>query len=600
MGLRHCPSAPAICALLLTCTSVLGATPQGTATQQRLDELLAELGEAQHEQDHARLQALYSELARLQPRKPEFQRGLGLACYLQGEFEPAIVALERASSLDSDLPGTQLYLGISYYRMNRFSEALVQLDQAPEFRANDPMARYWVGATYRALGRMPEAISSLEAAQAGAKTNLDVLQMLTRSYSEHSAEWFRRLLTAAATSPPARLLKAEELAMDGAEEAALQELEEALAEAPNLIGLHRARGEILWSQQQHEEGAAEFRLELEIDPFSVESHIRLGAFLLDNGDPASALGHLRLSQRFAPSDERVVTLLDQALRAGVAALDPFGNAHDTSPSAELSIDAAHLAYRRGEAERASVLLQRVLEVQGESVEVRRLLARCQIAEGRIEEAVEHLQRILASRTDDPETLYALGKIYDRLASQSAAKLFRLNPRSSEARILRGESFERGPRYEFARALAEFREARNISPNDPGSHHAIGRVLYKLKRFDEAIPNLQAALALNPSHAMANYLLGKIRLLQGQRAAAIDSLHAAVHARPDLAAAQRDLARALVLEGHHEEGIRIYQTLLESGPEDASLHALLAAAYRRAGRMEEAKAQAEKARLLSAR
>ena len=600
MVLRHCPSAPAICALLLACTLVLGATPQGTPTQRRLDELLAELGEAQQKQDHANLRALYAELARLQPEKPEFQRGLGLACYLQGEFEPAIVAFERASSLDPDLPGTRLYLGISYYRTNRFSEALVELGQAPELRANDPMAQYWVGTTYRALGRMPEAISSLEAAQAGAKTNLDVLQMLTRSYSEHSAEWFRRLLTAAATSPPARLLKAEELAMDGAEEAALQEINEALAEAPRLIGLHRIRGEVLWSQEQYAGGANEFRLELGNDPFSVESHVRLGGYLLDNGDPASALGHLRLAQRFAPSDERVSTLLDQALRAGVAARDPLGNAEDISTAGGLSIEAAHLAYRRGDAERASVLLRSLLEVRQESTEARRLLARCQLAEGRIGEAVEQLLHILANRTDDPETLYVLGKTYEGLASESAERLFRLNPRSSEARILRGESFERGPRYEFEKALAEFREAKNLNPNDPGIHHALGRVLYKLRRFDEAIPHLQAALSLNRSHTMANYLLGKIQLLQGERAAAIDSLLAAVHARPDLMAAQRDLARALVLEGRHEEGIQIYQALLESAPEDASLHALLAAAYRRAGRMEEARAQAEKARLLSVR
>ena len=600
MVLRHHQSTPSVCALLLAGAALLSPALRGATTQQLLDELLANVSKAQQEQDHARLRSLYGDLVDLQPENPEFQRGLGLACYLQGEFEAAVVTLERAATLESDLPGVQLYLGISYYRTNRFSEALVALGLAPELRSNDPMARYWQGATYRALGRLAEAISALEAARAKAGTNLDVLQMLTRSYSEHSTGWFRRLLSIAATSPPARLLKAEELAMDGAEDAALRELDVALAEAPHLTGLHRIKGEVFWRREQYEQGAREFTLELENDPFSVESHIRLGAYLLDNGEPAAALGHLRLAQRFGPSDERVGKLLDQALRAGVAARNPLGGADAAPPADGMSTEAAYLAYRRGNAEHASVLLQRLLEGQRESPEVRRLLARCQLAEGRIKEALEQLQHILTGRRDDPETLYVLGKTYERLASESAEILFRLNPDSSEARILRGESFERGPRYEFEKALAEFREAKNLNPNDPGAHHALGRVLYKLKRFDEAIPHLQAALRLNRRHAMANYLLGKIQLLQGNRPAAIDSLRAAVQARPDLSVARRDLARALVLEGQYEEGIQIYQSLVESGPEDASLHALLAAAYRRAGRMEEARAQAEKARLLSAK
>ena len=68
------------------------------------------------------------------------------------------------------------------------------------------------------------------------------------------------------------------------------------------------------------------------------------------------------------------------------------------------------------------------------------------------------------------------------------------------------------------------------------------------------------------------------------------------ARPELIDARKDLARALVLEGQLDEGISIYEALLERHPSDRTLHALLATAYRRAGRMEEAREQAAKARL----
>ncbi len=589
--------APVICALCLAAAASLIAAPLDPVQQQRLTKLFAELGEAEQNQDHPRLRTLYSEIATLQPGSPEVQRGLGLACYLQGEFEAAIAALERAASLQSELAGVRLYLGISYYRTNRFSAALVELERAPELRADDPMARYWQGAAYRALGRLSSAIAALEIARAKADANQDVHQLLTRSYAEYSAEWFRQLLSVAAASPAARLLKAEELARDGVQHAALQELDIALEAAPRLIGLHRMKGQVLWSQEEYEQGIEEFKLELENDPFSVEANLRLGAFFLDGGNPSAALQHLRLARRYGPVDGRVGELLDRALRAAGNAHSPVGSAGGSSLVANPSLEDARDAYRSGDAHRAALLVERLTGEQSESMEARRLLIRCYLAAGDIRKAVEQLHKILETMQDDPETLYLLGKGYERLASQAAERLFELNPSSSSIRLLRGESFERGPRYEFEKALAEFREAAALSPADPGVQHAIGRVLFKMKRFDEAVPHLQRALGQNRGHAMAHYLLGKIRLLLGDRPGAIESLLAAVEARTGLTDAQRDLARAMVLEGRYDEGIKIYETLVERNMADSSLHALLAVAYRMAGRMQDAKAHAEKARTL---
>lgn len=591
--------APALLLLLFAATVAVAVTAQAHAADPRLDGLLAELEEAQREQDQERLRSIYAKLAELQPRNPEFQRGLGLICYLQGDFPGATAALERAVSLNPGMPGVRLYLGISYYRTNRFAEALASLARAPELESDDPTALYWQGATYRALGRLAEAISSLEAAHSADRNNLDILQLLVRSQSEHAAECLRQLLAVAAASPPGRLLRAEELAMDGVGDAALRELDTALAEDPGLAGLRRAKGELLWSREQYEAGAEQFRLELENDPYSVESHVRLGRFFLDLDNSAAALGHLEQAQRFGPSDGRVGELLEEALAAEGTVRNPRVQTGDSRPVSGAGLPAAREAYRRGDPEHAAVLLERLLELRPESVAARRLLVRCRLAVGSIGQAVTELRQILKSEEDDPEALYLLGRSFERLASDNVQKLFDANPRSGAVRLLRGESFERGPRYEFERALVEFRAASKLDPEDPGVHHAIGRILFKLKRFDEAIPHLEAALGLNRGHAMASYLLGRIRLLQGDRGAAIKLLRVAVDARPDLSDARRDLARALVLEGHHEEGIRIYRGLVEEGPPDASLHALLATAYRRAGRIQEAKAEAARARQIGA-
>ena len=580
---------PALVGAGLVCTA-----QSGPESQQRIEALLAEVSQAQQTQDHSRLRAAYAEIAALRPDTPEYQRGLGLACYLGGDYAGAITALERAASLQPELAGVSLYLGISYYRANRFQEAVEALERAPELDSGAPAAQFWLGASYRALGRHAEAVPMLEAAHEKAKSDPEILLLLTRTYSEHAAGWFRQLLAVAGTSAPARLLRAEELAMDGVDQAAMKETDAALEQDPGLIGLHLLRGQILWAAEDFAKSADEFQRELENDPLSAEAHLMLGAYRLDLGDASTALGHLRRASLHRPSDEVIRELLDEALRAGVADADPKVPSRGPE-AAEPTLEDAIAAYKRGQATEAAALLERFLSRRPGTAAARLILARCRIAEGQLRMALEQLNRVHEQDQEEPETLYLLGKTYEGLASQAAGRLFELNPDAPGVRLLRGEAFERGPKYDFESALAEFRAAKESSPDDPAVDQAIGRVLFKMKRFDEAVPHLEAALARNPGHGTANYLLGKIRLLQGNRKDAIATLREAVRARPGLVDARRDLASALAREGRLEEAIGMYEDLLTDHPTDASLHALLATAYRRAGRIEEAKAHAEKAR-----
>ncbi len=592
-------SKPALYAgLLLAAVQGVNSAPrdEGPDETRRLDSLRSELAAAQQAQDPSRLQAAYAELVSVQPNNPAFHRGHGLASYLGGQHQQAIAALQKAAELQSDLAGVRLYLGMSLYRTNRFEEALQALDGSPELVAGEPVALYWKGASHRALGQLASAIAALEAARRGTDSDANLLQLLTRSYSERSAKLLRELLSIAPDSAAARLLKAEELAMDGVEPAALRELDKALASSPDLIGLHLAKGQILWGRGEYDAGAAEFRMELANDPLGVEASLRLAAYALDRGNPAEALNLLRRAERYSPSDERVADLMADAERIGAAtgqAVDDFGHA----PPTVTSLEDARDAYRNAWPRLAAALLESLVEDRPDFVEARKLLARCLLAEGIDSKAAAQLNAVLELEPGDSEALYLAGKAYERLAAETAEDLFALNPDSASVRQLRGEAFERGPKSDFEKALAEFRAAAELQPDGPGAHHAIARILFKMKRFEEAVPHIQKVLARNRRHGMANYLLGKIHLVSRNRITAIKHLQMAVDARPELAEAKRDLARALVLAGRYEEGIGLYKKLLAVNASDPSLHALLAVAYRTAGRMEEARMHADRARSL---
>ena len=591
------PWKPALCAgLLLATAQAVYTAPQGDDPEgaRRLDRLHAELAAARQAQDPSRLRAAYEELATLQPDNSEFHRGHGLAAYLSGHYQQAIAALARAADLEPNLAGARLYLSMSLYRTNRFQEALEAVNQSPELAAGQAAALYWKGASYRALGQLAPAIAVLEAARRTSEPDPNLLQLLTRSYSERSSELLRRLLSTAPDSAAARLLKAEELAMDGVHQAALRELNTALSASPGFIGLHLAKGGILWAQEKYEAGAAEFRLELENDPLSLEASLRLAAYHLDQGDSGEAGALLRRVGRYSPPDDRIAELTAAAEQSVDADDQSRANQVRTPPSIT-SLAEAEIAYRNGWPEVAAAGLESILGAQPDSTEARRLLARCRLAEGDVAKAASQLVEILGSQAGDAEALYLAGKAYERLAMETAEALLALKPDSASIRLLRGEAFERGPKHELKKALAEFRQALELQPDDPGTHHAIARVLYKMKRFDEAVPHLEEVLASNRSHGTANYLLGKIQLVNRNRIAAIKHLQVAVDARPELSDAKRDLARALVLAGRHQEGIDLYKSLLRVNPADSSLHALLAVAYRVAGQMAEARIHAERAR-----
>ncbi len=70
--------------------------------------------------------------------------------------------------------------------------------------------------------------------------------------------------------------------------------------------------------------------------------------------------------------------------------------------------------------------------------------------------------------------------------------------------------------------------------------------------------------------------------------------------PDLAQAHLDLGRLLAGNGHYDQAILSYQRVVALSPEEPSVHFLLATAYRRTGRKEDADAEVKIVQNLTAK
>ena len=388
---------------------------------------------------------------------------------------------------------------------------------------------------------------------------------------------------------------------------AIPHLERALDLNPNLFGASLYLGISRFRGNQFSQALDDLRKTRHLDPKSHLASYWLGATHLALKAYPEAISDLEIAANEAPKDLETLYLLARAhAEYSAFLLDRLLKlAPDSVAAHKLR---AHDALAEGLIRPAVVALQKALALRPDDADARQVLAELEKLTGNdgtvsapIVVRVEipgTSQPPSDAAPDDPDALYALGMSHEARSSALGSRLFELYPDSYRARLMRGEAYEKGASPDYDKALQEYRMALALKPDLPGVQYAVGRILWKLRRWDEAVPFLLGELQRNPNHGLAHYYLGNCYLSLEDRERAIAHLEAATRARPDLAQAYRDLGRALAGSGRHEAAIAAFRKALESDPEYPGVHAQMAVAFRALGRMEEAERAAESARALS--
>ena len=182
------------------------------------------------------------------------------------------------------------------------------------------------------------------------------------------------------------------------------------------------------------------------------------------------------------------------------------------------------------------------------------------------------------------------------------------------------------------AMARFRAAIRINPNDPLVHHNLGTTLMEVGRLDEAVEEQRQAIRLAPGYAEAHGNLGAVLQKLGRLSEAADEYRTTLDIKPDLSGARANLAvvlqqlnrpqearaelqeaariqatqpvdlasmpslstapsiqlgDAFVAVGQFSEAIAPYRQALQLGVDPVSTRAKLGFALSRAGRVDEA-------------
>ena len=141
--------------------------------------------------------------------------------------------------------------------------------------------------------------------------------------------------------------------------------------------------------------------------------------------------------------------------------------------------------------------------------------------------------------------------------------------------------------QYEEAIASYKEAIRIKPDDADAHYNLGVTYGESGQYEEAIASYKEVLRIKPDDADAHYNLGYVYRELGQYEEAIASFKKSIRIKPDDANAHYSLGLAYDESGQYEEAIASYKEVLRIKPDDADAHFFLVLAYVNAGQYEEA-------------
>jgi tetratricopeptide (TPR) repeat protein len=248
--------------------------------------------------------------------------------------------------------------------------------------------------------------------------------------------------------------------------------------------------------------------------------------------------------------------MSQVAGQGQSAFMPIGEAL-------LHADRCRNAGRLMEAE---AVCRQILEAQPHTPEAAHLLGVIAHQNGRLGEAIAHVER--AVRLAPQVALFHanLGEMYrlagrPKLAAQEARRALEIDPRMPAALSNLGVALYELRDYEEA-ARAQ-RRAIAIQGDFAEAYSNLGNALHPLRRFDEAITAYRRAIELKPNYADAWANLGTTLHHSGSFADAMVALRHAIALAPQHANAHSGLGILLLMRGDLGEGWDEYEWRLRS-------------------------------------
>ena len=337
--------------------------------------------------------------------------------------------------------------------------------------------------------------------------------------------------------------------------------------------MQKARGYL--DQKQPALAIPEFLAAVAMDPTNVDAQANLGVLLFFQGKAADSIPHFRaaLAMNTAANKEEG--------RPGLAKIQGLLGMAESR-----TLDFANA---RKDMEAAFPLIQEPRFQAQLGLE----LVELDTGSGDLEAAAAVIAQLRKAVPDNPEVLYAAYRTYADLAGESMLALSLAAPDSAQMhQMLAHEETRQGNNDA---AVAQYRQAIAINPHLPGVHFELAELLHTSE--DETIKKnaeqeYRAALRENPQDEKSILRLAEIETQKGNTEQSLKGYTKAVELQPSDADAKLGLAKALIEMNQPDKALPLLEETVQLEPTNAIAHYRLAALYRKLGRADDAKHQAE--------
>ncbi len=275
-----------------------------------------------------------------------------------------------------------------------------------------------------------------------------------------------------------------------------------------------------------EEAEKYFRQAAELAPNLPEAHLNLGLALLKEGKLPEA----------SASIEKAIQL------------DP------RSPGAHMFLGIAD--YQMNRIDQAIENLQQEISANPANPEAQLWLGIVELASGHPEKATGPLDRAAELAPKDLNILDYRGQAHMKVAKQSYADMYRLDPGSWRVHRLNAEIAAESEQHK--QAIDEYLVAIHIAPKEADLYEGLGEEYRKTGTLDAAEKAFAQQLELTPGNPVAMYNLGSIRVERGEEGTGVPLLLQVVKLYGKPTVADYYLGLGLAAQARNSEAVSALQ------------------------------------------
>ena len=373
----------------------------------------------------------------------------------------------------------------------------------------------------------------------------------------------------------------------------LQSFEHSLAISPKYLPALEGAADAAYRQEPSRAATYVKRI-LAQDPGNTTAHAMAGAIAFEARDCKAAVEHFDRSGEVARHSAEALAQWGECLDS-THAVEKFRASLRLRPDPRVRFRLAVALHLSGQRDAA---LEALSDVPPDAA-TRNLAAAIYVAQNRFADAVAAYREAIALAPREQRNYIDLASLcLDHQSFDVAADVVNAglaaNPNSPELYTLRGAIAAQFSHME--EAAADFERASRLEPDQFYSDAGLSLLLEQQDQIDQAIAVIRPRLAQTPGSAALHFILGDLllksqNLTAAQRAEARAQLTEAIRLKPDLAKAHAVLGKLLLQEGQAGPAVAQLQLALRYDPVDRIALNQLVLAYRKLGRLDDARAAA---------